>query len=81
MQERFDYIVLGAGCSGLSLVMHLLSAPALQHKTILLVDRERKERNDRTWCFWEQGQGFFEPVVSKSWEHLSFFSDDTQLHL
>ncbi len=39
---------------------------------ILLVDRESKEHNDRTWCFWEEGNGFFEELVYKKWDQVVF---------
>lgn len=56
------------GCAGLSLAVHLLQAGQLTGKRLLLVDREQKDQNDRTWCFWEAGAGMFEPIVYRSWE-------------
>jgi len=44
-------------------------------KQILLIDREPKTRNDRTWCFWEAGTGFFEPIVFRTWPVVDFMSD------
>ena len=70
MSESYDYIILGAGCAGLSLLMRLLDEPALQSKKILLIDRDVKVKNDRTWCFWEKGSGYFEPIVHHSWQQL-----------
>lgn len=43
-------------------------------KKILLIDKERKTKNDRTWCFWEKEKGFFEEVVYRRWDAVSFFS-------
>jgi lycopene beta-cyclase len=74
-QQPYDIIVLGAGCAGLSLVMRLLQNPATQHKKILLVDKEPKQQNDRTWCFWEKGEGFFESITTMQWEQLDFYSN------
>lgn len=45
-------------------------------KKILLIDKESKIKNDRTWCFWEKGNGFFEEIVYKKWDVVSFFSTD-----
>lgn len=73
-QQRYDIIVLGAGCAGLSLVMRLLQNPDTQHKTILLIDKEPKQQNDRTWCFWEKGEGFFESLITMQWAQLDFYS-------
>lgn len=68
--DRYDYIIAGAGCAGLSLLVHLIHSGAHKGKKILLVDRSPKTENDHTWCFWEQGEGMFESIVSKRWEQL-----------
>ncbi len=73
-QTHYDYIIAGTGLAGLSLAMHIVQQNALQDKRILLVDEVRKQANDRTWCFWEKEDGFFEPVVCKRWEKLWFHS-------
>ena len=41
---------------------------------ILLLDKEPKTKNDRTWCFWEKEKGFFEEVVYRKWDSISFLS-------
>lgn len=41
---------------------------------ITLIDKDLKQGNDRTWCFWEKGKGFFEEVVYCRWKHLNFYS-------
>lgn len=41
-----------------------------------MIDKDRKNKNDRTWCFWETGKGYFEDIVYKSWDRLSFFGCD-----
>lgn len=71
-ETGFDYIVTGAGCSGLSLVMHLLQSKKLGSKKILLVDKDAKQANDRTWCFWEKEENLFESIVFKQWQQLWF---------
>jgi lycopene beta-cyclase len=73
--RNFDFIIAGAGCAGLSLLYRILLEPALQHKKILVVDRHQKEEDDRTWCFWEQGEGLFESIVQRSWDRFTVCSD------
>ena len=70
----FDFIVSGAGCAGLSLLVRLIQSGKFADKKILLVDKEIKNKNDRTWCFWEKERGFFEPIVYKQWQTLWFHS-------
>lgn len=82
-QAKYDYIILGAGCAGLSLLMRIVATPELANKKILLIDKKPKTSNDRTWCFWEEGDGFFESIVQKKWKQLLFQSDQfsTQLDI
>lgn len=74
-EQGYDFIFTGAGCAALSIVMRMIKTGKFAHKKILLIDKERKIKNDRTWCFWEKDDGFFENVVYKKWDKLSFFSD------
>ncbi len=74
-QTTYDYIILGAGCAGLSLLMRLLHTPKLNNKKIVLIDKKSKTSNDRTWCFWENENGFFDSIVYKKWDKLSFESN------
>jgi lycopene beta-cyclase len=73
---KYDYIIAGAGCAGLSLLYRLLIDPILQSKKILVIDRVQKNENDRTWCFWEEGKGLFESVVTHEWKSLIFKNSD-----
>lgn len=68
--SHFDYLITGAGAAGLSLAWHLNHA-GLGHKRILMMDRERKLDNDRTWCFWEARPGPFEMLVARAWDQVS----------
>jgi lycopene beta-cyclase len=44
-------------------------------KKILIVDKEEKKKNDRTWCFWEIEPGLFEPVVHQKWQQVWFHGE------
>lgn len=74
METSFDYIIAGAGASGLSLAYHLNQA-GLTAKRILLVDKVPKTTNDRTWCFWEAGQNPFEHLLYRQWRKLNFYAE------
>jgi lycopene beta-cyclase len=74
--NRYHYIITGAGCAGLSLLMHFIASGKFADKKILLIDRSPKNANDRTWCFWETNAGLFEPIVKKEWRKVSFYADD-----
>ncbi len=75
MNHDYDYIVTGGGAAGLSLVYRLLHS-TLRDKRVLLIDREQKNRNDRTWCFWETAPGPFDHIVYRQWRRLWFHQGD-----
>jgi lycopene beta-cyclase len=72
---QYDYIIAGTGAAGLSLVTRMITRPWFRDKKILLVDREEKNKNDRTWCFWEKEEGFFQSIVFREWEQLWFHGE------
>lgn len=73
--EQYDIIITGGGGAGLSLINQLCESP-LKSKKILLIDKEDKAANDRTWCFWEAKDGPFNDIVYQSWDKLSFHSKE-----
>ena len=73
-QTNYDIIISGGGMAGLSAVWHLLNS-SMHDQRILLVDKERKYKNDRTFCFWETKAGLFEPVVKFAWDSVYFHSN------
>jgi lycopene beta-cyclase len=70
--KYYDYIFLGAGCASLSIIMRMIHSNRFSGKKILVIDREIKTKNDRTWCFWEQGPGFFEDIIYRKWDEIFF---------
>jgi len=77
----YDYIISGAGCAGISLLLHILQEPELQGKRILLIDSTDKISNDHTWCYWEERSGFLENLVHHQWNSLVFHSDKETISL
>ncbi len=77
--KRYDFVIVGAGASGLSLACHLAASP-LHDRSILLVDRSLHEHARKTWAFWEKpalerSGGAetgtpFDGVVSHTWRRL-----------
>ena len=77
-QNKYDYIIAGAGCAGYSLLYHLLQDPILSKKKILVVDANFNKGNDRTWCFWEDQAGPFELIVCKKWSNIEVLKGTIQ---
>ena len=69
---NYDYIIIGAGASGLLLANAMGSDNFFAKKRILLLDKEPKNTNDRTWCFWEKGVGDFDAILHKTWSDIYF---------
>lgn len=74
--SKYDYIIAGAGCAGLSLLYRILREPLLNNKRILVLDQSVKNKNDRTWCYWEKEAGLFESIVHHQWQTLQFFGNN-----
>lgn len=70
--SQYDYIIIGAGAAGLLLADKLGSDAFFASKSILLLDKDDKSKNDRTWCFWENGAGAFDAILHKSWPNIFF---------
>lgn len=74
--SHYDYIIAGAGAAGLSLLVRMIRSGSFADKKILLIDKAPKTDNDRTWCFWEQGDGPFEEIVYRKWNQIWYHGED-----
>ena len=50
--KTYDYIFAGYGAAASLLILQLHNKNLLNHLSILIVDPERKNKNDKTFCFW-----------------------------
>ena len=57
--------------AGLSLAFYLYQS-TLCDKKILIIDREIKNQNDHTWCFWEKEENLFEEIIFRKWNGVWF---------
>ena len=70
----YDFVIAGAGCSGLSLATALSKANIKQ--SILLIDNNIHTNQDKTWCFWDTPGTSPLPFPTTIWQNLSFYSDN-----
>jgi lycopene beta-cyclase len=61
----------GGGLAGLSLALQLTRSP-LHDSSMLIIDRESKTRNDRTWAFWTDRPTPFDGIVQREWNKVHF---------
>ena len=71
-ENTFDYIIAGGGMAGLSLAFYLNKSAKLRTKKVLIIDRNAKNKNDHTWCFWEKESGAFEEIIFRKWKSVRF---------
>lgn len=67
--EEYGYVILGAGCAGLSLCHYLLERGV--DAPILILDRKEAFADDRTWCFWEVEETPFSDRAVRRWSSWS----------
>jgi lycopene beta-cyclase len=72
--KPYDFVIAGGGLAGLSLAYRLVNSP-LRDRSILIIDKETKTRNDRTWAYWTDRPLPFESMVYRSWDRLHVVGD------
>ena len=72
VQEKYDYIIIGAGAAGLMLAAAMDQDPFFASKRILLLEKQTTRSNDRTWSYWEKGSGLYDPMLSRQWQQIKF---------
>jgi len=73
--EVYDIAIIGGGLAGLQLLHALLSDDQLKNQKIILLEKDDKIENDKSWSFWEQGSGKWDDIVHKSWTFAEFNSN------
>ena len=70
--ETFDYIICGGGASGLLLSNAFISDKFFNDKKILIIEKESKTTNDKTFGFWNDKESVLDEMVFKEWEFAEF---------
>jgi lycopene beta-cyclase len=78
---NFDIAIIGAGAAGLHLALAIGKEPTFKNKRILILDKSSKEENDRTWCFWEKGEGMWDHLLQQKWSKGDFFAKEMEIPL
>lgn len=71
----YDYIIVGGGASGLMMAYRMSNDSFFDNKSILIIDKEKKNTNDRTWCYWETENDEWNNIVNASWKNIVFKSE------
>ncbi len=70
-ENHYTYIIAGGGAAGLSLALHLLKIISPDQK-ILIIDKDKKKANDRTWCFWLKDEPPYKDIMFRTWQKIRF---------
>ena len=73
----YDFIIAGGGASGLALAYHMAQSH-LRGQSILIAERDAKDRNDRTWSYWAAQPTRVDHLAYRTWDQIEFISDDFQ---
>lgn len=72
---QYDYAIVGAGAAGLQLALKMIHDPYFQEKKLLILEKDSKTSNDRTWCFWEKGNTLWSELAAHTWDTGLFLTD------
>lgn len=72
--QQLDFIILGGGASGLQLAYRLSNHTAFTNASILIIESNKEKANDRTWCYWESGDGEWDDLLQNQWKKVQFKS-------
>ena len=72
----YYYVIVGGGLAGLQLALRIQRDIFFKGKKIAIIEPSEKSENDKTWCFWEEGRGNWDHLVSKQWKKGKFISSE-----
>ncbi len=79
--KEFDYVIIGGGCSGLSLAYELDIHDKLKNKTLAIIEPKLEYKKDKTWSFWRVSPHNFDDCVRKNWKNFSINITGKDNHL
>ena len=73
--NHYHYIFTGNGLSALLTLFEMIQSGQFSDKKILLIDSDSKNKNDRTWCFWDT-ENLFDEISAKKWQRAWFKNEN-----
>lgn len=78
--KHYDIIFTGGGLAALLTLSELVKKGGYASSSILIIDTETKNTNDRTWCFWD-ANGTYNGIATKIWGNIAFKTEELQLQM
>ncbi|TRO64153.1 lycopene cyclase family protein [Christiangramia sabulilitoris] len=77
----FDFAIIGAGAAGLHLALAMQKDAFFKDRKILILEKDEKNVDDRTWCYWETGTGQWDNLVSHQWNKGTVNTGNEEINL
>ena len=74
VNSQFDFIIVGAGLSGLHLSYCFLKDEYFKDYSFLIIDKEKSKKEDNYFSYWEIGDGKWDSILKNTWSQGNFFS-------
>lgn len=74
--KHYNYIFAGSGLASLMTVYRMAQSGEFEDDSILLIDPDNKQANDRTWCYWQKSEGYWDAIVHKQWNTAVFANEN-----
>ena len=68
--NNFDFIIIGAGCSGLSLLYEMNKSNILKNKTCAVFDKRKQFSKDKIWSYWNVFEHSFSDCLLDQWDKV-----------
>ena len=69
-KKVIDYLILGGGCSALSLIDHIMNKN-IRCYDFLIIEKRKTYIDDKSWCFWDNINSNFKNLSEASWKYYS----------
>lgn len=79
---EYDYVFCGTGASASLLLLELHQNNLLQHANVLLIDPDKKDKRDKTFCFWADADDpisvDLKSLISHTWDHVALAGEEIE---
>ena len=69
--KKIDFIILGGGCSALSLINNILKKEKNNY-SFVIIEKRQKYIDDRSWCFWDKNESKYSKLSESNWSNFTF---------
>ena len=70
-KNKIDFIILGGGCSALSLINNIIKKK-INNYSFLIIEKRQKYNDDKSWCFWDKNNSQYKNLTESNWDSFSF---------